>query len=73
MKPVRSALALAQAQLAGRLGEERLRRLQEAKLRRMVHHAFATVPFYRRLWQASGVDPAGVRTLDDLRHLPVVT
>jgi phenylacetate-CoA ligase len=73
MKLVRAALSLAQAQLAGRLGERQLRRLQEAKLRRIVAHASATVPFYQSFWKSHGVDPAGVRRLEDLRHLPVVT
>ena len=73
MKLVRAAFSLAQAQLAGRLGERQLRRLQEAKLRRIVAHASATVPFYQSFWKSHGVDPAGVRRLEDLRHLPVVT
>jgi phenylacetate-CoA ligase len=30
----------------------------------------ATSQFYRDLWAAAGVDPASVRTLDDLRRLP---
>ena len=50
-----------------------LKRLQDAKLRAMVRHAYANVPFYRRAWKAAGVRPEDVRTADDLRKLPVVT
>lgn len=50
-----------------------LRRLQEAKLRRIVRHAYATVPFYRRLWDSHRIDPASIRELDDLARLPLVT
>jgi len=44
-------------------------RLLQAQLR----HAFATVPYYRRTWAAAGVHPEDVKTLDDLRHFPVLT
>ena len=52
---------------------EVVRARQLAMLRAMLRHAFATVPYYRRTWTAAGVHPHDVRTLDDLRHFPVVT
>lgn len=51
---------------------ERIRRVQEARLRTAVERAW-NVPFYQRLWRAAGVQPGDVRTLEDLRHLPVYT
>ncbi|MDW8316994.1 MAG: hypothetical protein RMN53_03975 [Anaerolineae bacterium] len=51
---------------------ERLRALQEEKLRRLVRHAYHQVPLYRRLWEAAGVRPEDIRTLDDLPRLPLV-
>jgi len=48
---------------------ERLQWLQLARLRGLVEHAVANVPYYR----ARGIDAASVRSLDDLRHLPVLT
>ncbi len=50
-----------------------LRRWQTARLVRLVRHAYATVPFYRRLYDREGVEVAGIRSLDDLAGLPVVT
>lgn len=41
-----------------------------ARLPAQLAHVQATSPFYRDLWAAAGVDPATVRTLDDLRRLP---
>ncbi len=51
------------------LPREELRALQAARLRETVARAMA-VPFYRRAFQAAGVDPAAVRGLDDLGRLP---
>ncbi len=42
-------------------------------LQAQLHHAFATVPYYRRTWTTAGVHPADVKTLDDLKHFPIVT
>ena len=42
-------------------------------LQAQLHHAYATVPYYRRTWTAAGVHPADVKTLDDLKHFPIVT
>jgi phenylacetate-CoA ligase len=43
-----------------------------AKLTHQVQYAWAASPFYRRTWQAAGVSPATLLTLDDLAKFPVV-
>lgn len=48
-----------------------LLRLQQAKLRRLVAHAYAQVPYYRRLFNDAGVKPEQIQTLDDLRRIPI--
>jgi len=48
-------------------------RLQARRLREQVTHAARHSPFYRRLLRAVRVDPAAIRTLDDLRRLPFTT
>jgi phenylacetate-CoA ligase len=50
-----------------------LTRLQEGKLRRIVHHAWRYVPYYRRLFDRVGLDPDTVRSPADLLRLPVTT
>lgn len=52
---------------------ERIRRMQERKLARLVRHAYTTVPYYKNLFDQAGVSPAAIATLDDLKRLPVTT
>ena len=42
------------------------------KLRAQVTYAWERSAFYRRHWQAAGVSPATLRSLDDLTRFPVV-
>jgi phenylacetate-CoA ligase len=42
------------------------------KLRQQVAYAWERSGFYRRHWQAAGVSPATLRSLDDLARFPVV-
>ncbi|GIW11325.1 MAG: phenylacetate-coenzyme A ligase [Dehalococcoidia bacterium] len=48
---------------------EAIRALQESRLPRALAHAYS-VPFYRKRWDAVGVHPRDIRTLEDLRLLP---
>jgi phenylacetate-CoA ligase len=43
------------------------------KLRAQVEWAYERSPFYRRKWQAAGVGPWTLESLDDLNRFPVVT
>ena len=52
------------------LPREKLRALQEERLSNIVAYVYERVPFYRRLLDEAGVDPKGVRTLEDLPKLP---
>jgi len=45
---------------------------QERNIRRMVQHAYATVPFYAETMKQRGLVPADIRSADDLAKLPVV-
>lgn len=53
------------------LPKEQLESLQRRRIRAMVDHAFATVPFYRDL-KARGFEPATIRTAADLSRLPMI-
>jgi len=52
---------------------EKLRDLQEERLRSTVRRCANSVPFYRDRWKEAGIDPDTVRTLDDLARLPLTT
>lgn len=52
---------------------EQLRSHQLDALRRLLALAAAGVPYYRQLFEREGFDPAAMRSLDDLRRLPLLT
>ena len=49
---------------------DRLRQLQQERLREMVAYVYERVPFYRKQFDEFGVRPELVRSLDDLLRLP---
>jgi phenylacetate-CoA ligase len=50
-----------------------LRRAQERKLRRLVRHAAANVPFYRETFRTLKIDARDIRTVADLAALPPIS
>ena len=54
------------------LRPEALQALQLGKLKAIVAHAYAHVPFYRDHFRNCGVDPASLRRVEDLGQLPVL-
>jgi phenylacetate-CoA ligase len=63
------------AQIAAteRLPAAELAAWQNARLAELVRHAYARVPYYRRVMDERGVRPEHVRTPADLRLLPLLT
>jgi len=70
----RSVWAREESELGARLESDPVAaaRVAAERLRAMLVHAAATVPWYERLFAEHGFDPAGVRGPDDLRRLPVL-
>jgi len=54
------------------LAEEKLRAIRDHRLRKIVHYAAQTVPYYRNLFKNEGIDPRQIRTAGDLRLLPLI-
>ncbi|POC79019.1 phenylacetate--CoA ligase, partial [Vibrio vulnificus] len=52
---------------------ERIEELQLARLQQTVHYAYDRVPLYQRKFDAAGVKPSDLRTLDDLALFPYTT
>lgn len=52
--------------------EERIERLQRRRLRRIVRHAWETVPYWRSAFEAAGLAPEDVREVRDLARLPTL-
>ena len=55
------------------LTPEKMRELQEQKLRRLVRHAYQHVPYYRDRMLEKGITPDDIVTLEDLHKLPFLT
>ncbi|MGY1425058.1 phenylacetate--CoA ligase family protein [Lysobacter sp. A289] len=56
------------------LSPEEIAALQWARLKRLVEHCWAEVPYYRKHWQLAGLAGAeDIRGLDDYARLPVLT
>lgn len=43
------------------------------RLRTLVRHAYATVPYYRRVMRSLGLTPSDIRTTQDLERMPILT
>ena len=54
------------------LAPDTVKELQEAKLRRLIDHAYRHVAFYREAMDGLGVRPEQIQTLEDLRKLPLL-
>ena len=52
---------------------EKIREVQSRRVRSMVAHAYATVPYYRQVMDAAGWQPRDFQTADDLAKLPLLT
>jgi len=49
---------------------EELQKLQLQRLREVVRYAYERVPFYRKRFEAAGIKPEDIRSLEDLRYIP---
>jgi len=55
------------------LSSDALRALRETRLAATLDRVFAAHPFYRRLFDATGIRRGDIKSLDDLARLPVTT
>lgn len=52
---------------------EVVRARQWERIKSLLHHAYATVPFYRERFDQKGIRPGDIRDFADYRRLPVLT
>jgi len=55
------------------LDRDRLFRLRDSRVRKIVQYAARTVPFYREFFRKESIDPREIRTADDLSKLPLIS
>lgn len=56
-----------------RAAPQTVQQYQDTQLQRLVTHAYATVPYYRDLFDARGLKPIDIRQCADLAKLPLLT
>ena len=55
------------------LPPQALARMQDLRLRRMIHHCYENVPYYRDLFDRLHLKPEDIQTRNDLQKLPLMT
>ena len=53
--------------------ERNLIKIQEKKLRALIKHAYQKVPYYHDLFDSIGIEPQDIRSVRDLRKIPILT
>ena len=53
--------------------EEELQKIQLNLLRRLIHHCYSSVPYYRQLMDERGIGVNDIMTVDDLKKFPILT
>lgn len=52
---------------------DKLKKIEEKKLRALIQHAYDKVPYYHRMFKERHMVPEDVKTIEDLRKLPILT
>ena len=52
---------------------EALEAIQLRRLQTTLERVYANVPFYRKKFNAAGITPADIKSLDDMRRIPFTT
>ena len=55
------------------MSPEDMRKLQNERLIKQVHHVYENVPYYRDLMDKKGVKPEDIQSVDDLHKLPFLS
>ena len=56
-----------------KLTREEILEIQNEKIRRLVHHCYENVPYYRGVFTSMGIKPDDIRSGEDLCKLPILT
>lgn len=73
LNAIRYARRLREVRQVMSLGRTELEELQLERLKEMLTYAYENVELYNRKWRQAGVGPQDVKTLADLKKLPITT
>lgn len=51
----------------------KLQKIQNIKLQKLIHHAYYNIPFYRHLFDSTGLKPEEIKDIEDLRNIPITS
>ncbi len=54
-----------------KLSSDELRELQNRKLRAVIQLSYENVPYYNNFFRTTGLNPNDIRTIDDLKYIPL--
>lgn len=52
---------------------QKLKEYQERRLRALIKHAYQNVPYYHKLFKENGITSDDVKTIQDLKKIPILT
>lgn len=52
---------------------DKLRELQNERLKKLIAHAYENVPYYKEVFKKRNLTPEDIQTVDDLQKLPILT
>ena len=55
------------------LSQLQIKELTNIKLRKLIHHAYHHVPYYREKFDELGIKPSDIQSVDDLHKIPFLT
>jgi len=55
------------------LGEEALKEYQSERLRQIIVHAYANIPYYQKLFRENSIRPGDIQSAEDLKRIPFLT
>jgi phenylacetate-CoA ligase len=53
--------------------KEELEKLQLKKIKFLLNHAYENVPMYKKIYKESGINPDDIKSIHDMRKIPVIT
>ena len=73
MEMFRDLLELRRLLRHPKLSSGELDRLQTIKLQSLIRHAYQNVPYYQLLFRSAGLSQEDIRSIEDLKYLPITT